>query len=117
MSGVSQLVPLSAIPIDGAAQARVQIRQAVVRAYAKAMTGQLSEGGLRFPPVVLFTDGQRYMLADGFHRVLATRDATHPRASGTARAVGGLAAHPGDRRRGGFGTGPISGQLPILILF
>ncbi len=74
-SGASQLVPLSTITTDESAQARVKIRPAVVRAYAKAMTQQLSQGGLRFPAVVLFTDGQRYFLADGFHRVLAARDA------------------------------------------
>jgi hypothetical protein len=39
------------------------------------MTQQLAEGGLRFPPVMLFTDGQDYWLGDGFHRVLAARKA------------------------------------------
>jgi len=39
------------------------------------MTRQVSKGGLRFPAIVLFTDGQRYWLADGFHRVLAAREA------------------------------------------
>jgi hypothetical protein len=74
-TGVAQLVLLDSIPTDDASQVRVRIRAAVVRAYAQAMTQQVSEGGLRFPPVVLFSDGQRYRLADGFHRVLAAREA------------------------------------------
>jgi hypothetical protein len=72
-SGGSQLIALAAIPTDDACQVRIKIRPAVVRAYAQAMRQQVSEGGLRFPPVVLFSDGQRYTLADGFHRVLAAR--------------------------------------------
>jgi hypothetical protein len=39
------------------------------------MTQQISEGGLRFPAIVLFSDGQRYWLAGAFHRVLAAREA------------------------------------------
>jgi hypothetical protein len=39
------------------------------------MRQQVSEGGLRFPAIVLFGDGQRHWLADGFHRVLAAREA------------------------------------------
>jgi hypothetical protein len=74
-SGISQLVPLDTIPTDEASQARVKICPAVVRDYARAMIQQVREGGLRFPPVVLFSDGQRYTLADGFHRVLAARQA------------------------------------------
>jgi hypothetical protein len=75
LSGVPQLIPLEAIPTDGAAQVRLKIRPAVVRAYAQAMRQQVKEAGLRFPPIVLFSDGPRYTLADGFHRVLAARQA------------------------------------------
>jgi hypothetical protein len=70
-----QLIALAAIPTDDGCQVRVKIRPAVVRAYAQAMREQVSEGGLRFPAIVLFSDGQRYWLADGFHRVLAAREA------------------------------------------
>jgi ParB-like chromosome segregation protein Spo0J len=52
------------------------VRPAVVREYAAAMTEQIAEGGLRFPPVILFADGSEfYWLGDGFHRVLAARKA------------------------------------------
>jgi hypothetical protein len=61
------------MPIDESSQVRVAVRSAVVRDYAQAMKQQVREGGLRFPPAVLFSDGQRYILADGFHRVLAAR--------------------------------------------
>jgi hypothetical protein len=36
---------------------------------------QVAEGQLRFPPVVLFTDGRDHCLGDGFYRVLAARKA------------------------------------------
>ena len=52
------------------------MRPAVVREYTASMAEQLAEGGLRFPPVILFTDGgDFYWLADGFHRVFAARKA------------------------------------------
>jgi hypothetical protein len=86
-SGTSQLVPLSAIPADERAQARVKLRPSVVRAYAQAMKQQVREGGLRFPAVVLFRYGERYILADGFHRILAAREA-------------GLSEFPADVRPG-----------------
>src|SRR5467141_4366416 len=82
-----QQLPLTSILTDAACQARVKIRPGVVRDYRRAMAEQISEGGLRFPPVVLFTDGQHYWLADGFHRVLAARDA-------------GLSEFPADVRPG-----------------
>jgi hypothetical protein len=85
--GISQLIPLASIPTDEDSQARIHIRPAVVRGYARAMTQQVGEGGLRFPPVVLFSDGQRFWLADGFHRILAAREA-------------GLVEFPADVRAG-----------------
>jgi hypothetical protein len=70
----SVMVPLARIPTDEGAQTRVRVRAAVVRDYAAAMKQQRAEGDLRFPPVILFSDGQNYWLGDGFHRVLsATR--------------------------------------------
>ena len=69
------LVPLDRIPTDDGAQARTRVRDGVVRDYAAAMAQQLDAGGLSFPPVTLFSDGQAYWLADGWHRVLAARRA------------------------------------------
>jgi hypothetical protein len=69
------MVPLARIPTDEGTQMRVKVRPAVVRDYAAAMRQQLAEGGLRFPAVVLFTDGQDYWVGDGFHRILAARKA------------------------------------------
>jgi hypothetical protein len=70
-AATSVMVPLARIPTDEGAQTRVQVRAAVVRDYAAAMKEQLAEGGLRFPPVIVFNDGANYWLGDGFHRVLA----------------------------------------------
>jgi Homeodomain-like domain-containing protein len=72
-AGEPILGPLDRIPITDGAQTRVKIQDRVVREYATAMKEQLAEGGLRFPPVILFFDGSDYWLADGFHRVLAAR--------------------------------------------
>jgi hypothetical protein len=66
---------LAQIKTDGSSQARVGVRQAVVRDYAAAMTSQIADGGLRFPPIVVFTDGQDYWVGDGFHRIHAARQA------------------------------------------
>jgi hypothetical protein len=70
-----RIVPLADIRTDSSSQARARIRPAVVREYAAAMRSQLAEGNLCFPPVVLFVDLHDYWLGDGFHRVLAARQA------------------------------------------
>jgi hypothetical protein len=69
------LVPLDRIPIAEGAQTRAKVRPDVVRAYAAAMKEQLAQGGLRFPPVALFSAGRDYWIGDGFHRLLAARQA------------------------------------------
>jgi hypothetical protein len=89
-NGNSQLIPLASIRTDDGCQARVKIRPAIVREYAQAMTQQQGEGGLRFPPVVLFTDGTNHWLSDGFHRVLAAR------AAGLSEILADV--HPGTQR-------------------
>lgn len=57
---------LSEIILDREIQPRMQLNQEVVTAYAQAM-----KRGATFPPVVIFFDGKRYWLADGFYRVKA----------------------------------------------
>jgi hypothetical protein len=59
-------VPLADIAVDAGTQIRAAINESVVAEYADRMTD-----GAEFPPVVVFHDGTRYYLADGFHRVLA----------------------------------------------
>src|SRR5258708_3523418 len=73
--GSSLMIAVAAIRTDEGCQARVAIRPGLVRDYAQAMIQQQSEGGLRFPAIVLFTDGSTYWLADGYHRVRAAREA------------------------------------------
>lgn len=61
-------VLLSDIAFDAGTQIRASIDQQVVGDYADAMTN-----GAQFPPIVLFHDGNRHYLADGFHRFLAAQ--------------------------------------------
>ena len=57
---------LSEIVTDAGTQVRVCMNEATVAEYAEA----LAEGA-KFPPVVVFHDGNRYLAADGFHRIQA----------------------------------------------
>lgn len=61
-------VPLTHITFDAGTQVRAALDTTLVAEYAQAMTD-----GDVFPPVVLFHDGNRYYLADGFHRVMAAQ--------------------------------------------
>ena len=58
------------VRVDVGTQVREAIAEHVVDDYAE----RLGEG-VRFPPVVVFRDGSRYCLADGFHRLQASRRA------------------------------------------
>ena len=49
-------------------QVRCEINEGVVGEYAEAMKAETE-----FPPIIVFTDGTRYYLADGFHRVAALK--------------------------------------------
>jgi hypothetical protein len=71
-------IPLDRIRSEPATQIRAVIHPATVAEYAKAMTDPVNE----FPSVVVFREGESYILADGFHRVAAARQNgfTHIRA-------------------------------------
>jgi hypothetical protein len=67
----SNVVPTSIIPIDAIiADPEVQSRAAqndeCVHEYA-----ELCKEGKVFPPVIVFFDGEKHWLADGFHRLIA----------------------------------------------
>src|SRR6478672_78231 len=62
-------LPVDKITSMPATQVRAVIQPAVVEQYASAMNDPASQ----FPPVVVFRDGSRYILADGFHRLAAAR--------------------------------------------
>jgi len=61
-------VKLDQIVFDAGTQIREALDQQVVSDYAEAMTN-----GAQFPPVVLFHDGNKHYLADGFHRFMAAQ--------------------------------------------
>jgi hypothetical protein len=61
---------ISSISTSSGTQTRLAISEATVAEYAEAMIV-----GDRFPPVVVFRDGDKVILADGFHRVRAARQA------------------------------------------
>ena len=63
-----EMIDLSEITTDGETQARLSINQDTVNHYA----GLLSDG-VEFDAVVVFSDGKKKYLADGFHRYFAHR--------------------------------------------
>jgi ParB-like chromosome segregation protein Spo0J len=63
-----QAIQLGVIVFDAGTQVREAINEDVVTSYAECM-----ERGDKFPPVVLFHDGNHYYMGDGFHRGLAAR--------------------------------------------
>lgn len=106
MSLAHQIVPadgndglaLDDIQVDGGTQSRATLNDQVVSDYAEAISA-----GATFPPIVVFYDGKKHWLADGFHRFHAYQKAgrTHARADvrqGTRRdavlhSVGANATH------------------------
>src|SRR5438067_1188577 len=58
------------IRTDGGTQPRARLDEAIVTEYTQAV-----EDGAKFPPVVVFHDGEESWLADGFHRTEAHRRA------------------------------------------
>jgi len=103
---------ISAIRLDGGTQPREEIDWETVHDYSEAI-----EEGVIFPPVVVYYDGSDYWLADGFHRLHATKknglaEITADVRQGTLRdavlySVGANADHgkrrtPKDKRRAVF---------------
>src|SRR5262245_13275730 len=56
------------IVVDAATQIRGALRESVIAQYAEQM-----QSGAAFPPVVVFEEAGRYLLADGFHRLRAVQ--------------------------------------------
>lgn len=63
-------IQLADIDTQAGTQVRAELSEATVVDY----TAQMLDG-VKFPPVVVFHDGSRFILADGFHRVLAANRA------------------------------------------
>jgi hypothetical protein len=65
---------LSEIVTDAGTQVRAGLNETTVTDYAEALAA-----GAKFPPVIVFHDGNRHIAADGFHRIEAGRriGATH----------------------------------------
>ncbi len=63
-----QSIQLDAISARTGTQIRAKICIDTVDDYANAM-----KDGAEFPPIVIFKDGSEFILADGFHRVMAAR--------------------------------------------
>jgi hypothetical protein len=61
---------LNQLTIDGGTQSRVKIIQEAVDEYAESL-----KGGSRFPPVLVYYDGIKYYLTDGYHRYFAHQKA------------------------------------------
>lgn len=64
------VIDIDKIRMDGGTQSRAEIDPMVVDEYAQAV-----RDGADLPAVVVFHDGKKYWLADGFHRVAAYRAA------------------------------------------
>ncbi len=62
------LIALDNITLDPRCQPRTEMDPQLILDYVEAM-----RNGATFPPVIVYHDGSDYYLADGFHRVEATR--------------------------------------------
>lgn len=59
-------LPIASIRVDGGTQPRAVLDFDAIEDYTEAMGA-----GVKFPPVIVFYDGDNYWLADGFHRLKA----------------------------------------------
>jgi hypothetical protein len=63
-------VPLYELPLGDSTQARARLEPTVIVEYAEAM-----QRGDTFPPVILFWEGERFWVGDGYHRIAAAQQA------------------------------------------
>jgi hypothetical protein len=63
-------IQIAAIKLDGGTQSRASVDRQVVEEYSVAW-----RDGAKFPPVIVFYDGENYWLADGFHRCYSAKQA------------------------------------------
>ena len=61
-------IQIKDIEVDTSLQARVRMSEPVLQEYSALLME-----GVSFPPVVLFDDGDKKYLVDGFHRVYAAK--------------------------------------------
>jgi len=71
---------LALVQIDGGTQSRATLNQHVVDDYAEAI-----QAGATFPPIVVFYDGKKHWLADGFHRFHAYQKAGREKVAADVR--------------------------------
>lgn len=64
---------LDKITIDAGTQARAALKKETIADYAEAM-----REGAEFPPCLLYHDGDKYYLVDGFHRYFAAKKIKAP---------------------------------------
>ncbi len=65
---------------SGGTQSRAELDEDTIKEYAAAIAA-----GDKFPPVVVFYDGEHYYLADGFHRLAAAKRAGRTFIAGVVR--------------------------------
>lgn len=75
-----QGLALAVIQIDGGTQSRATLNEQVVNEYAEAI-----QAGATFPPIVVYYDGKKHWLADGFHRFHAYQKAGREKVAADVR--------------------------------
>ena len=68
MPSKTKPLPIELLETDAGTQSRLAPNEEVILDYMELIEASGTEWP--FPPVVVFHDGSRYMVADGFHRVL-----------------------------------------------
>jgi hypothetical protein len=71
--GVNMHLSLDKITIDAGTQARASLKKDTIADYAESM-----KDGAQFPPCLVYHDGDKYYLVDGFHRYFAAKKIKTP---------------------------------------